>query len=129
MNPTVLLIEDNAQNRYLVTFLLEHHGYSVISASDGPSAVAKAQNESIDLILLDIQLPFVDGYTVANVLRSISRFGDTPIVAITSYAMPGDREKCLAAGCSGYIEKPIDPKTFVQQIEQFVKPSSKPESM
>lgn len=119
MSHRVLLIEDNEQNRYLSTFLLERHGYRVDSAVDGPSGVDAARSNPPDLILLDIQLPQMDGYAVARALRAIPSLDDTPIVAVTSYAMIGDREKSLASGCDGYLEKPIDPDTFVQSIEQI----------
>jgi two-component system, cell cycle response regulator DivK len=97
MSRSVLLIEDNEQNRYLVTFLLER-----VPA----------------LVLLDIQLPTMDGYAVARALRQNQALRGTPIVAVTSYAMPGDREKALEAGCTGYIEKPINPETFVDEVER-----------
>jgi two-component system cell cycle response regulator DivK len=118
MNPVVLLIEDNEQNRYLATFLLEQHGYEVVSAADGPRALAVVQSLVPDLILLDIQLPAMDGYTVARLLRGFDSLQATPIIAVTSYAMVGDREKSMAAGCNGYIEKPIDPETFVSEVER-----------
>ena len=114
---TALVIEDNEQNRYLVTFLLEARGFVVHSAPDGPSGIELADRLRPDVILLDIQLPGMDGYEVARVLRSRPELTATPIIAVTSYAMVGDREKSLAAGCSGYIEKPIDPQTFVDEIE------------
>ena len=117
--PTVLLIEDNEKNRYLVTFLLEQHGYAVVCAPDGPRAIEIAQTARLDLILLDIQLPMMDGYEVARALRGIPTLIDIPIIAVTSYAMVGDREKALAAGCNGYIEKPINPTTFVAEIASF----------
>jgi len=120
MKHTILLIEDNEQNRYLATFLLEHHGYAVASAEDGPRGIASAQELMPDLILLDIQLPGMDGYEVARNLRSIDSIKHIPIIAVTSYAMLGDREKCLAAGCNGYIEKPINPETFVAEIAAFI---------
>ena len=119
MSRTILLIEDNEQNRYLATFLLEQNGFSVVSAVDGPDGIAKAQQILPDLILLDIQLPAMDGYAVAQALRGIASLRETPIVAVTSYAMVGDGEKSLAAGCNGYIEKPIDPETFVSEIRRF----------
>lgn len=121
---TILLIEDNEQNRYLATFLLAQHGYKVTSAPNGRLGIAAAKELIPDLILLDIQLPLMDGYAVARALRDIPPLCKTPIVAVTSYAMVGDREKCLAAGCNGYLEKPINPETFVEEIEQFLKPSS-----
>jgi two-component system cell cycle response regulator DivK len=119
MKPTILMIEDNAQNRYLATFLLERHGYEIVSAVDGPRGIEMAQTFKPDLILLDIQLPGMDGYGVAQALRRIDSLSDTPIIAVTSYAMVGDREKAVAAGCTGYVEKPIDPDTFVAEIERI----------
>jgi two-component system cell cycle response regulator DivK len=120
MKRTVLLIEDNEQNRYLATFLLQQSGFNVDAACDGPSGVAKALSLLPDLILLDIQLPGMDGYAVARALRTHAALDRIPIVAVTSYAMVGDREKSLGAGCNGYIEKPINPETFVAEISRFV---------
>lgn len=122
MNRTILLVEDNEQNRYLATFLLEQHGYRVIPAADGLAGIELAKSLAPELILLDIQLPLMDGYAVAQALRGDDALLGTPIIAVTSYAMPGDREKCLAAGCNGYIEKPINPETFVAEIERFLPP-------
>ncbi len=120
MKKTILLIEDNAQNSYLTTFLLESQGLAVVSASDGAAGIELAKQTLPDLILLDIQLPMMDGYAVARALRAIESLQLTPIVAVTSYAMVGDREKCLAAGCNGYIEKPINPETFVAEFSTFL---------
>ena len=89
-------------------------------AKDGQSGLETALQPPPDLILLDIQLPVMDGYEVAEALRDIPALSRTPIVALTSYAMPGDREKALKAGCSGHIEKPINPRTFADQIESFL---------
>jgi two-component system cell cycle response regulator DivK len=116
---TVLLIEDNEQNRYLTTFLLERSGYTVVSAIDGPHGISEASRIRPDIVLLDIQLPSMDGYSVAAKLRELEGLRDTPIIAVTSYAMVGDREKALAAGCTGYIEKPINPETFVAEVEDI----------
>ena len=124
MQRTVLLIEDNEQNRYLATFLLEKNGYKVISAVDGSSGLELASKVLPDIILLDIQLPSMDGYTVAGALRKMESVRHTPIIAVTSYAMVGDREKALAAGCTGYIEKPIDPETFVAEVQKIAHPHS-----
>lgn len=121
MKGKILLIEDNEQNRYLTTFLLEKNGYSVIEAADGPLGIELADKVLPRLILLDIQLPTMDGYAVARALRKIPALKDTPIVAVTSYAMSGDREKTIAAGCTGYIEKPINPETFIAQIERYIE--------
>ena len=121
MNITVLIIEDNEQNRYLLTFLLEQNGFRVVSAVDGASALELVPALMPDIILLDIQLPGMDGYEVAAALRAMAQIRDTPIVAVTSYAMVGDRERALSAGCSGYLEKPIDPDTFVAEVASFCK--------
>lgn len=123
MKTSVLLIEDNEQNSYLLTFLLELRGYEVIPARDGVQGIELARVRLPAIILLDIQLPTMDGYSVAHALRRIEVLSDTPIVAVTSYAMPGDREKAIEAGCTGYIEKPIDPDTFVELMETFLAPS------
>lgn len=125
MKRKILLIEDNEQNRYLVTFLLETHGYEVIPASDGPLGIELAGRLLPHLILLDIQLPTMDGYAVARELRNNSALEKTPIVAVTSYAMTGDREKTIAVGCNGYIEKPINPETFVAEIERYMDETQK----
>lgn len=114
-----LLIEDNEQNRYLLTFLLENGGHSVVSAADGPAGLVMAREHRPDVVLLDIQLPTMHGYDVAEALRSMPELDTTPIIAVTSHAMPGDRDQALAAGCDGYIEKPIDPETFVAEVEQL----------
>ncbi|HSM99398.1 MAG TPA: response regulator [Rudaea sp.] len=119
MSKTVLLIEDNEQNRYLVTFLLESGGYRVVSAEEGARGIELARELKPDVILLDIQLPRMDGYAVARALRIIEELRGVPIIAVTSYAMLGDRAKALDAGCTGYIEKPIDPTTFAKQISTF----------
>lgn len=120
MSATILLIEDNEQNRYLATFLLEQHGFKVVAANDGPSGITLVETLDPDLILLDIQLPGMDGYDVARGLRGIALLRLTPIIAVTSYAMVGDKEKALAAGCNGYIEKPINPETFVEEVSAFL---------
>jgi CheY-like chemotaxis protein len=116
VNPTVLLIEDNEQNRYLATFLLENNGYAVVPAVNGPEGLELAARIQPALILLDIQLPGMDGYAVARALRADPSTRGIPIIAVTSYAMVGDREQALAAGCDDYIEKPIDPDSFVERI-------------
>jgi len=116
----ILYIEDNEQNLYLVRFILTKHGYEFCAARDGQEGVRLADESRPDLILLDIQLPSMDGYAVARSLRANVALEAIPIVAVTSYAMAGDMEKALAAGCTGYIEKPINPETFVQQVESHL---------
>lgn len=129
MTTRILLIEDNEQNRYLTKFLLEHRGYEVLLADSGPAGIALAAAAAPALILLDIQLPGMDGHTVARLLKADLQLRSIPIVAVTSYAMVGDREKCLAAGAEGYIEKPIDPDTFVGEIERFLPGSAKADAV
>lgn len=120
MKNKVLVIEDNEQNLYLVSFILEKHGYKVFAARDGQEGIEMAKAVKPDLILLDIQLPVMDGYSVAKQLRTINELVRTPIIAVTSYAMSGDREKTIEAGCTGYIEKPINPDTFLKQVEHYL---------
>ncbi len=119
----ILMIEDNEQNRYLARFLLEAHGYEVFAAEDGAQGIDLAAQVNPALILLDIQLPTMDGYTVAHELRKNPKLKSVPVIAVTSYAMTGDRERALEAGCNGYIEKPINPETFVKEIEQYIQSS------
>jgi CheY-like chemotaxis protein len=121
LNKRILLIEDNEQNRYLVTFLMEARGWEVVHAVDGPAGLALAAEADPALILLDIQLPGMDGYAVARALRADPKLDAVPVVAVTSYAMAGDRERCIEAGCNGYLEKPIDPHSFAAQVESFVR--------
>ena len=116
----VLMIEDNEQNRYLAKFLLEANGFEVLSAEDGAQGIDLAAKVIPDLILLDIQLPTMDGYTVVKELRKNPRLSSVPVIAVTSYAMPGDKECAIEAGCNGYIEKPINPETFIKEIEQYI---------
>lgn len=120
MTDPILVIEDNEQNMYLTTFILEKHGYRVVQAWDGRQGIELADRVKPALILLDIQLPVMDGYVVGQELRRNSALDGIPIVAVTSYAMVGDRERILAIGCTGYIEKPINPDTFMTEIEQFL---------
>jgi two-component system cell cycle response regulator DivK len=124
MKKRILVIEDNDQNLYLVTFLLERRGFEVIAARDGLGGIQTAVREVPDLILLDIQLPLMDGYDVAARLRESVELAHVPIVAVTSYAMAGDREKALASGCSGYIVKPINPDTFLAEIMTYLAPAA-----
>ena len=117
---TIIVIEDNEQNLYLVTFILEKSGYRVVPARNGRAGIDLSCETNPALILLDIQLPVMDGYAVARELRKNPALADIPIVAVTSYAMTGDREQALAAGCTGHIEKPINPETFIADIEKYL---------
>ena len=128
MAKTLLIIEDNEQNFYMMRFLLEKKGFRVLGAENGRLGVQMARQHKPDGILLDIQLPEMDGYAVAAELKRHDDLAGIPIIAVTSYAMVGDRDHILAAGANGYIEKPINPDTFVEEISQFVgRDSSKVE--
>jgi two-component system, cell cycle response regulator DivK len=116
----LLIIEDNEQNFYMMRFLLEKSGFTVVGAVNGREGIEKALQERPRAILLDIQLPEMDGYAVAAALKSHEQLSRVPIIAVTSYAMAGDREKILAAGATGYIEKPINPDTFVAEIAGYI---------
>lgn len=115
----ILIVEDNEQNRYLMEYMLKQNGYHVVMAISGSQAIAMVARETPDLILMDIQLPDMDGLEVTRRIRANEAGDKIPIVAVTSYAMSGDREKALAAGCNGYIEKPINPETFLTEIGKY----------
>ena len=118
---TALIIEDNADNMVLITRLLEKAGYQTLHAWTGLEGVAKAIADAPDFIILDIQLPDVDGLEALRRIRAHEAARAIPVIAMTSYAMSGDREKLLAAGCDGYIEKPIDPKWVIGQIQEVLQ--------
>ena len=116
----MLVIEDNETNMYLIRFMLEKSGYEVIEAREGAVGVELAIKEKPDLIIMDVQLPDIDGLEATKRIRASEADTEIPIVALTSYAMAGDRERALAAGCTGYIEKPINPETFISEIEKYL---------
>lgn len=120
MSAPLLIIEDNPQNYYMMCFLLEKNGFSVVVADNGRDGITTALECNPLAILLDIQLPEMDGYAVAAELKKHPQMASVPIVAVTSYAMPGDRERILAAGATGYIEKPINPDTFVAELRSYL---------
>jgi two-component system, cell cycle response regulator DivK len=120
-SPTVLYIEDDTANRILVQRILEAEGYRVLLAEDGPEGLRIAREELPDLILVDISMPNMDGYSVTAELRSQEGAKDVPIVSLTANVMRGDREKSLAAGCTGYIQKPLDVDLLPQQISAFLQ--------
>ena len=117
----ILYIEDNFENRILVKRVLEVEGYAVLEAEDGPSGMRLAGETVPDLILMDINLPEVDGYEVTARLREMGSLAEVPIVALTANVLKGDREKSLAAGCDGYIQKPIDVDLLPAQIAAFLR--------
>lgn len=120
MSNKILIVEDNTQNMYMMNYLLSKNGFQVIQASNGFSALEKARNESPDLILLDLQLPDMSGYDVASELTTNSPRLHIPILAVSSHSQPSYQQKALASGCVGYIEKPINPDTFISEIKKFL---------
>jgi len=118
---TALVIEDNEDNMVLITMLLEDAGYNCIWAKNGEQGVLMFTEKKPDFVILDIQLPDILGNEVLKRIRMLdSEIASVPIIAMTSYAMSGDREKLLAEGCDGYIEKPIDPMRVIKQINSIV---------
>ena len=117
---TGLVIEDNEDNMVLITRLLEKFGYQVIMAATGQQGVDAALQKIPDFVILDIQLPDFDGTEVLRQIRASETGKKIPVIAMTSFAMAGDREKLLAAGCDGYIEKPVDPEHVLSQIRQVI---------
>jgi len=123
----ILLVEDNPVNRRLAVFLLRSQGYQVREASTAKEAFEMLEKEPADLIVMDIQLPGMDGLEVTKKLKEQPATADIPVIAVTSYAMKGDREKALAAGCAGYVTKPIDKTTFIQEVTAHLSSKSKSE--
>lgn len=121
MAPLVLIVEDIEDNLILIKSLLEMADYRVVEARDGREAIAQAQAHHPDLILLDMSLPKIDGWTVARTLRQIPDFRSTLIVALTAHTMQGDREKTLDAGCDEFITKPIDMPNFLPVITKILE--------
>jgi len=119
MKLKALIIEDNEQNMYMLSFLLQKNDYEVVQAFNALEGLTAARFNSPDVILLDIQLPEMSGYEVAEELRRIRILDLVPIIAVTSHAMVGDREKAMESGATGYIEKPIDPDNFIQRMESY----------
>ena len=116
----ILIIEDNQANRYLMSFILEKGGHTVTAVNNGLDGVDVADQEEMDLIIMDIQLPDIDGLETTKRIRSSKNNGKIPIIAVTSFAMPGDKQRTLDAGCTGYLEKPINPDTFLTEIEAYL---------
>jgi len=123
----ILLVEDNPVNRRLAVFLLRSQGYQVREASTAKEAFEMLTAEIPDLIVMDIQLPGMDGLETTRKLKEQPATADIPVIAVTSYAMKGDREKALAAGCAGYVTKPIDKNTFIQEVTAHLSSKSKSE--
>src|SRR5947209_2231354 len=113
----ILLVEDNEMNRDMLSRRLRRRGYEVIAADDGQQGLTRARAEPVDLILMDMSLPVLDGWEATRQLKGDPRTRSIPIIALTAHAMPGDREKALAAGCDDYDTKPVDFTRLVEKIE------------
>ena len=120
MTKRILVVEDTEDNRKIIRDLLSSVGYELIEAVDGGEGVALAQRERPDLILMDIQLPVIDGYEATRQIRAIPELAGVPIIAVTSYALSGDEAKTRAAGCDGYVAKPFSPRQLLAKIREFL---------
>jgi two-component system cell cycle response regulator DivK len=121
MSATILYIEDNFDNRMLVRRVLEAEGYRVVEAEDGAQGIEWLESDTPDLVLMDINLPEIDGYEVTKRFKQLPSMARVPVIAMTANVMKGDRERTLAAGCDGYIPKPIDIDALPSQIARFLR--------
>ena len=120
MSKRILIVEDQEDNRAILRDLLTSVGYDYIEAINGAEGVAAAERERPDLILMDIQLPIVDGYEATRRIRAIPALDKIPIIAVTSYALSGDEAKALAAGCNAYVTKPFSPRQLLAKVREFL---------
>jgi two-component system cell cycle response regulator DivK len=120
MGKTILIVEDEPKNLKLLRDLLQRFGYEILEALDGEQGVKLAGEKMPDLILMDIMMPKMDGLEATRIIKADEKTKHIPIIALTSYAMKGDREKTIEAGCDGYIAKPIDIKEVLKAIEHFL---------
>jgi two-component system cell cycle response regulator DivK len=120
MSKRILVIEDTEDNRRIVRDLLESVGYELIEAADGAAGIAMAVEHRPDLILMDIQLPIMDGYEASRRIKSDPTLRHIPIIAVTSYALSGDEAKTRAAGCDGYVAKPFSPRQLLDKVREFL---------
>lgn len=118
---TILYIEDNQDNRTLIRRILNAEGYQVSEAANAAEGLRVLESVRPDLILMDINMPDIDGYTLTAKIRAIPGFRDIPIIALTANVMRGDRERSMEAGCDGYIQKPVDIDLLPQQIENYLR--------
>ena len=120
MKKRILVVEDTEDNRRIIRDLLTSFDYELIEAADGAEGVALAQSEHPDLILMDIQLPVLDGYEATRRIRAIPHLAQVPIIAVTSYALSGDEVKTREAGCDGYVAKPFSPRQLLAKVREFL---------
>jgi two-component system, cell cycle response regulator DivK len=120
MTKRILIVEDTEDNRQIIRDLMTSAGYELIEAVDGIEGVAAAEREKPDLILMDIQLPGIDGYEATRRIRAIPAIAKVPIIAVTSYALSGDEAKTREAGCDGYVAKPFSPRQLLAKVREFL---------
>jgi len=117
----ILVVDDDKKSRYLVSFLLEKEGFKVIMATNGLEGIEAARKQQVDLIIMDIKMPKMDGYETTRRIRRLKKYKSIPIIALTSYAITEDKEKVIKAGCTEYMSKPITPETFISEIKKFLE--------
>ena len=120
LNSTILYVEDNFENRVLIRRILQAEGYIVLEAENAAEAMSAVRSQRPDLILMDINMPDVDGYSLTATLKSLQKLQGVPVVALTANVMKGDRERSFQAGCDGYIQKPVDVDHFPAQIAAYL---------
>ncbi|RLE37560.1 response regulator [Candidatus Woesearchaeota archaeon] len=117
----ILVVDDDKKSRYLVSFLLEKEGFEIIMATNGLEGIEAAEKQQVDLIIMDIKMPKMDGHETTRRIRRLKKYKSIPIIALTSYVITEDKEKALKAGCTGHMSKPIAPETFISEIKKFLE--------
>lgn len=125
---TILLVEDNADNRDIYRTVLEHFGYEVLEAHDGEVGIRIARERHLDLILMDISIPKIDGWEATRILKSDPRTSSIPIIALTAHALNSDRERAEEIGCDGYLAKPVEPRRVLEEVQQHLRQTVMPSS-
>jgi len=124
MSKTILVVEDNEMNRLLMVEVLRHYGYEVLEASNGAQALLLTRKQTIDLIIMDMQMPIMNGYETIKVLRSDARTAGIKIIAVTSFALDEEKARILATGVDVFVPKPIDTRAFSKLVKQMLDPSN-----
>lgn len=128
MNSTILLVEDNEDNRTIYRTILEHVGYTVVEAADGEEGIRQARERLPDLILMDVSIPKINGWDATRALKGDSATRHIPIIALTAHALEQDRQRAREAGCDGYLAKPIPPREVIEEVRRFLDRSAAPEA-
>lgn len=126
MSACILVIEDDPHSRELALYLLRRRGHEMLAAGDGAAGLKLLLENSVDLVLCDLQMPRMDGFAFIREVRAETRFAQLPALAVTAFSMPGDRDQALAAGFTGYLSKPIDPAGFCASVERHLPPGKRP---